>query len=140
MSKNKLKAQSSKPKAVTQNARILVLSLSFIFYLLCFALACFAQEQFVYDAKGKRNPFIPLVTSEGRLLNLDKEEGRGKEDLLIEGLIYDKNGRSFAIVNGSVVGVGDTIGNYQVLKIEENRIIFIKEGQTKEIKIEKGEK
>jgi len=105
-------------------------------FLICI-ISVFAEEQFVYDAKGKRNPFIPLVTSDGRLLKLDKEETRG--DLLIEGIIYDKYGRSYAIVNGAVVGIGDMAGDYQVLKIEEKKVIFIKEGKAMEVEMHKQE-
>jgi type II secretory pathway component PulC len=99
---------------------------------------CFAQDEFVYDAKGKRNPFIPLVTSDGKILNLDSVETSNK-GLALEGIIYDKNGVSFAIVNGSVVKVGDVVGDTQVLKIEKNKVIFIKEGQTSEIELKEGE-
>lgn len=100
-----------------------------------FWIFSFAQEQSVYDAKGKRNPFIPLITPEGRLLKLDREET--KSDLLLEGIIYDKHGRSFAIVNSSVVGIGDFVDDYQVLKIEQNKVILIKGGQTTEIGLNK---
>ncbi len=93
----------------------------------------FCQGEFVYDAKGKRNPFIPLVTSEGRLLNLDKQESEIPGGLAIEGIIYDKLGRSFAIVNSEVVGIGDTVGDYQVLKIFENKVVFIKDGVPLEV-------
>jgi len=95
----------------------------------------YAQEEFVYDAKGRRNPFIPLVTSDGRLVKLDREEA--KSDLLLEGIIYDKHGRSYALVNGSVVAVSDFVGEYQVLKIEQNKVIFIKNGETTEIALKK---
>ena len=95
--------------------------------LFAFCATAFAQEVFVYDPKGKRNPFIPLVTPEGRLVKLDKEEAAGP--LRIEGIIYDKHGRSFAVVNGFVVAIGDVVGDYQILKIEDNKVIFIKEGQ-----------
>jgi len=96
--------------------------------------AC-AQDEFVYDAKGKRNPFIPLVTSEGRLLKLDKQEARG--DLTVEGIIFDKEGRSFAIVNGAVVGIGDNVDAYRILTIEASRVTFIREGQITEVEINK---
>lgn len=96
-----------------------------------------AQEEFKYNAKGKRNPFIPLVTSDGRILKLDKEEGIG--GLSIEGIIYDEHGVSYAIVNGEVVKTGDKIGDYQVLKIEKDKIVFIKEGQPVEVELKKGE-
>ena len=106
---------------------------SCVFSALC--NVAFAQEGFIYDSKGKRNPFIPLVTQEGRLMKLDKEEAKG--DLTIDGIIYDKYGKSFAIVNGSVVGIGDAVGGYQVLRVEENKVIFIKEGQIVEVDLKK---
>jgi len=117
--------------------------LQLIFIFLCvlfFTSPCLAEGDFVYDAKGKRNPFIPLVTSEGRLLKLDKEESTsGIKELSIEGIIYDKQGRSFVLINGTVAGIGDIVGDYQVLKIEENKVIFIKEGQPVEVEFNKEE-
>jgi len=112
-------------------------------FVLCFLFLCsilfaqVAQGQFVYDAKGKRDPFIPLVTSDGRLLKLEQEEG--VTGLLLEGIIYDKNGLSYAIVNGSVVKTGDFVGDYQVLKILEKKVIFIKEGELLEVKLKEEE-
>ena len=98
---------------------------------------CCSEEEFVYDAKGRRDPFIPLVTPDGRLLKLEQEEG--VSGLLLEGIIYDKNGASYAIVNGEVVRIGDEVGDYQVLKIEEKKVVFIKEGQTVELELKKEE-
>ncbi|MEW6075951.1 MAG: general secretion pathway protein GspB, partial [Candidatus Omnitrophota bacterium] len=85
------------------------------------------ENKFVYDSLGKRNPFIALVTPDGRLLKIVDEEQSG--GLTLEGIIYDEQGISFAMVNGSVVKIGDTINGYQVLKIESNRVIFIKDGE-----------
>lgn len=95
----------------------------------------FGEVDFTYDAKGKRNPFIPLVTPEGRLLKLDKQEDVTQQGLVLEGIIYDKLGRSFAIVNADVVGIGDMVGDYQVLKIFENKVIFIKNGEPLEVEL-----
>jgi len=103
-----------------------------------FCIFSFAQEEFVYDAKNKRNPFIPLVTPDGRLVKLDREEEQG--DILIEGIIYDKQGRSFAIINDLVVKIGDMVGEYQVLKIEETKVIFLKDGQAMEVRLKKKQK
>lgn len=112
--------------------------LSFFLFLGILTLV-FGQGEFVYDAKGKRNPFIPLVTPEGRLLKLDKQEAVSSGSLAIEGIIYDKLGRSFAIVNSAVVGIGDTVEDYQVLKIFENKVVFIKDGQPLEVELIKEE-
>ena len=106
-----------------------------IFLLLCSLSFSFAQDDFKYDSHGKRNPFIPLVTSDGRLLRLDKEEGPSA--LVLEGIIYDKQGRSYAVVNGTVAGIGDSVEGYQVLKIEPDKVTFIKEGQTLEVQLKK---
>lgn len=125
-------------KIQNYSLKLLSLIFTFLIFLFYFLLRiCYAEGEFIYDSKGKRNPFIPLVTSDGRLLKLDKEEARG--DLVIEGIIYDKNGQSFAIVNGSVVGTGDIVGDYRVLKIEERKVIFIKDGQITEEEINKEE-
>ena len=107
---------------------IFIISLSFLVY---------SQAEFVYDAKGKRNPFIPLVTSDGRLLKLDAREVT--DGLFLEGIIYDKISMSYAIVNGSVVKIGDFVGDFQVLNIEKEKVIFIKDGQTIEVDLKKEE-
>jgi hypothetical protein len=93
---------------------------------------------YVYDEGQKRDPFIPLVTSDGRFVQLERtQEDPGSLELKIEGIIYDKYGLSYAIVDSSVVKIGDVIGDYQVLKIEEDRVVFIREGQIKEVLLQK---
>ncbi|HTY45817.1 MAG TPA: hypothetical protein VMD52_07510 [Patescibacteria group bacterium] len=96
------------------------------------------QSEFVYDVQGKRNPFIPLVTADGRLLKLETEAGK-TPGLSLEGIVYDRYGMSYALVNGEPVRVGDMAGEYQVLKIEKNKVIFVKEGQTLEMVLKKEE-
>ncbi|MCX5699899.1 MAG: hypothetical protein NTX01_09455 [Candidatus Omnitrophica bacterium] len=109
----------------------------FLFLFFVFYRVAFSEGEFVYDAKGKRDPFIPLVTPEGRLLKLDKPQDTTQQGLAIEGIIYDKLGRSFAIVNAAVVGIGDMVGDFQVLKIFENKVIFIRNGEPLEVELAK---
>lgn len=133
--KSKFKSQNHNVKFKT--FKFLIIVFTFTFYLLPFYPCSFAQDEFTYDSKGKRNPFIPLVTSTGKLLKLDTEES--SIGLLLEGIIYDDRGLSYAIVNGEVVKIGDIINDYQVLKIEKNKIIFIKEGEPLELELKKEE-
>lgn len=98
-----------------------------------------SDEQFAYDDKGRRNPFIPLVTPDGRLLKLDTEVREGIKGLVLEGIIYDKAGLSYAMVNGSVIKIGDTVSDYQVLKIEKDKVVFIKQGEMFAIELKKEE-
>ncbi len=121
-----------------RNKNLKTFILVFVIAILSLFCHLFAQEQFTYDAKGKRSPFIPLVTSDGRLLKLEVDEAN-KSALLLEGIIYDKRGLSYAIVNGMVVRIGDVVGDYQVLRIEERKVVLIKEGQTQELELEKEE-
>lgn len=86
------------------------------------------------ETKALRNPFMPLVTSDGRLISLDRE--KAKSDLVVEGTVFDKYGRSYAIVNSLVVEVGDTIDGFRVLKIEQGKVTFMKDGQTKVVEVQ----
>lgn len=110
-----------------------------IILLLVFPVVAFSQVEYAYDSKGKRDPFIPLVSPEGVLIKLDKEE-KASSVLSVEGIIYDKQGLSYALVAGNVVRVGDTVSDgYQVLKIEKNKVIFIKDGQLTEVLLKEEE-
>lgn len=127
-----------------RNKKATIRILKVMFFVFCFfylsSVVCrlsFTQEQFVYDAKGKRDPFIPLVTPEGRLISLDTEQT--KKALNLEGIIYDANGISYAIINGAVVRIGDMVDDNQVLKIESNKVIFIKEGNPFELELKEDE-
>lgn len=106
--------------------------------LIMFVLALLSQLCFGIE-KGKRNPFIPLVTPEGRLLQLEAEEEGNEEELRLEGIMYDKGGLSYAIVNAEVVKIGDWAGGYRVLRIEKNKVIFIIDNQIKEVELKKEE-
>jgi hypothetical protein len=105
-----------------------------LFFVLVYCFS-FAQGDFIYDAKGERDPFMPLVTPEGRFIKIKSRSVT--EGLELEGIIYDKISMSYAIVNGLVVKVGDFVGDYQVLKIEEKKVIFIKDGQPFEVELSK---
>jgi len=129
------------PPAACRLSQVLIPAAFYLLPVICIMLIYsigFAQGEFKYDAKGKRNPFIPLITPDGRLIsNLEKKEGAA--GLSLEGIIYDKGGLSYAIVNGVVVKISDKVGDYQVLKIEEKRVIFIKEGEPLEVELKKEE-
>jgi hypothetical protein len=94
-----------------------------------------AQEKSGYDPGGRRDPFLPLISPEGTLLKLETQVNSG--GISLEGVIYDKSGESYAIVDSKVVKVGDTVGDWQVLKIEQNKVIFQKDGQVQESELKK---
>lgn len=95
-----------------------------------------AAEQYTYKYEGKRDPFIPLISSTGYLINLEPENNA---TLRLEGVMYDPQGNSMAIINGELVRVGESIGDAVVSSIEPNKITVIKNNQKEEIELRKGE-
>ena len=98
-----------------------------ILSFLCLATFCFGQENFVYTSKGKRDPFMSLVTPEGKMIIFEYE--LFVSDMILEGIIFEPQGNSLAIINGKVVKVGEYIGSYAVLEIKQNEVILDKDGE-----------
>src|SRR3989338_7663815 len=98
--------------------------------------AVFAEDA-LYDAHGKRDPFIPLVTMSSRessgLVGVE-----GADDITIEGIVYDPKG-SVIIINGSVMKEGDELGNIRVLKIESKGVRFLLNGTETYVSLYKEE-
>ncbi|MFH1338444.1 MAG: hypothetical protein ABIH40_01155 [Candidatus Omnitrophota bacterium] len=114
---------------VNKNRTLLIL------YFLSLAFSSYAQQHLVYDDKGRRDPFIALVTPDGRLLNLEPADSEAT--ITVEGIIYDEGGRSYAIINGEVVSVGDYVLGQAVFKIEENKVTLLKDNKPVEYILEK---
>lgn len=129
-------AEGRIPKGEAKNLMILFVFACCAVIFTCFNLSSFAQEEYIYKPQGLRDPFSPLVTPDGRLVNLDVI--KGVTVLKVEGIIYDKRPYSYAVVNGLVVKTGDEIDGYQVLKIEKEKVIFVKDGKTLEAELKKG--
>ena len=99
-----------------------------IFSIFIFALSAFAQEEpgesFSYDSHGKRDPFWPLVSASGTILNYDKN--LSFSDMTLEGIIYEEGKNSLAIINSTIVKSGDNIGGYIVGEVKEEEAILLK--------------
>jgi len=80
-----------------------------------------------YQKADKRDPFIPYVTSDGQLINIgapDKEFA-----FKLEGIIYDKDGKSMAIINGEVLKADDTIADIKIVEIKRDSVVYMKNGE-----------
>ena len=95
--------------------------------LLPFFVVSYAEEEpFVYQRSG-RDPFLPWVTNEGKLI-----QGEGGfsslEDVVLEGIIWDPKGGSFAMMSGRILRKGDRIGRFEVLAIGKD-VVTLKAGE-----------
>ena len=114
-------------------------SLAAVFLLLLIAAASgvLAEEQkYSYKFQNKRDPFVPLVSPAGYLLNLEPEDNSA---LKLDGIMYDPHGDSIAIINGSLVRVGETIGDAVLSSIEQNKVTVIKDNQKVDIELRREE-
>jgi hypothetical protein len=96
----------------------------------------YAQDAFVYDDHGKRDPFVPLVSSTGMVVTYD--EDLSVNDLVLEGIVADAIGNNAAIVNGKVVKVHDQIGPYVVDVIAVDHVEFLKGTERFILKLKKS--
>ena len=84
-----------------------------------------ASDAAAYDAKGRRDPMVPLVSAEGVLLEPPKaapaEGVRGP--LVLEGIVHDPHGPSVAVINGTVWQVGEVRDDVEVVAIEPSRVV-----------------
>lgn len=104
----------------------------FSYLLLFWAAVASAQDNSADKGAFKRDPFIPLITPEGRLLDIDASIS---SDVKLEGIIFDPapGKSSFALINGKVVKSGDEINGYAVIRVEDNKVVLTRDGQAKEL-------
>lgn len=93
-------------------------------------------EDYVYKYQGKRDPFMPLITPSGFLVNLEPADDK---KLNLEGIMFDPKGASMAIINGELMSVGDTMGSAVVSGIEANKVVVIQDNEKIELELRRGE-
>ena len=101
--------------------------------ILCLILShfsvAFAQE-FRYDSHGQRDPFLP--PAQGTV-----ETIKTREEIHLEGIVFDPNQGSVAIVNGQMIKEGDSVAGLLLVKLEENKAVFERDGEAFEIVLNK---
>ncbi|MFH1622705.1 MAG: hypothetical protein ABIA97_06285 [Candidatus Omnitrophota bacterium] len=90
-----------------------------------------------YEKGKKRNPFIPIVTNEGQIINIEEEEKEAH--FTLEGIIFDKEGQSLAIINGQILKKNDMILDAKIVEIRKDSVVYVKDGEIFILEAEKGE-
>lgn len=92
-----------------------------------------------YRSKGKRDPLIPLLNSEGQRIHppgLDEETATGLSGLILQGIVFDSKAESYAIINGEIVREEDDIEGMRVVKIAPGAVTILAEGRTHELTLQ----
>lgn len=80
-------------------------------------------RDYKYFSKGKRDPFMPLVTGEMRT-SLGLEAVEDIDDIRCEGVIFDPGAKSMVVLNDEVLKEGDKVNNVEVIKIGKDLVII----------------
>ncbi|MBL7158818.1 MAG: hypothetical protein ISS91_04855 [Candidatus Omnitrophica bacterium] len=103
------------------------------FLILCVAILCpsgiaSAEEGvFVYDAAGKRDPFVPLigVTAKGAESISDIIS---IEDVTLQGIATNAAGQKVAIINDEMIKEGQIIGRVELKKVLSQSMVLLIDG------------
>ena len=79
----------------------------------------------LYQAKGRRDPFVQLVSAgsvqrTGSLMAVEMPE-----DLIVEGIACDAEKGCIVIANGTVMKQGESVGSVKALKIQNDGATFL---------------
>ena len=90
-----------------------------------------AADQFwMYDAKGRCAPFVPLVR-DGKIVPCETGaavDERGKSTApKLDGIVWDTGGHSLALINGGEAQVGDVINGWAVMEIRQDEVILARD-------------
>ncbi len=85
------------------------------------------------DTGNRRDPFVPLITAEGKRLDFPQEQSVDDAErlgrLTFQGIVLDPTGGSYAIINGKVVHEQDEIEGMKIVEIEPNIVTVLVEGK-----------
>ena len=96
-----------------------------------------AEESFVYEDHGKRDPFWRLVNNSGAMVNYETEVLLS--DMVLEGIISGANGDNLAIINHVIVKSNDKFGLFVVGRIDRDTVLLTKGQESFELKLKKKE-
>ena len=96
--------------------------------------SAFAETEIRYDSGGRRDPFVPLSGENNTLVTPTSSGVR------LEGVIYDPEGRSMAILNGKSYQKGEAVGDATVVKILKDRVVISVGNEEKTLRLREEEK
>lgn len=81
----------------------------------------YCASSYMYDSRGKRDPFVPLVGVNVKAAE-SIEDILSIDDVNLQGIAADSMGRMFAIINSEIVHVGETRGRVTIEDVSRNSV------------------
>lgn len=86
------------------------------------------EAAFRYDAKGRRDPFAPLVR-DGHIVSMSSGMRGDSSKPVLYGVLWDPSGNSIALINDGEARVGDAVGEYHVIEIRKDAVVLSSGGE-----------
>lgn len=95
----------------------------FIFALISAALMAVATgaEDFKYESRGRRDPFVSLVGPE-KASTAILSDVTSIDEIELEGIAIGAEGRAVVIMNGEMLRENDKVGNLEIKKITKSEV------------------
>lgn len=87
-----------------------------------------SEGAFVYNDDGRRDPFVPLVDDDGRFI-MEVGELYSFDDLTLVGILWDRDGKSTALINDEIVEEGQSFYGFTIKKISVNSVTVSRDGK-----------
>jgi len=97
--------------------------LTLLVFTLFIPIFSIEAEEFRYQSRGKRDPFVPLIGQEkaaGIVVALS--EVMSIDDIRLEGIAAQTSGNRSAIINGELVKENFKAGEVEIRKITKNSV------------------
>ncbi len=104
----------------------LIMALSLM--LPAIAGASLAADDFKYEVRGRRDPFVPLIGQE-KVSYVKLEDVSSAEEVKLEGIAAVGKGNMTAMLNGEILKEKDRVGGVEVKKINKESVIISIDGK-----------
>lgn len=106
------------------NLRILAIIIVFLTSGFCEA----SEEGFIYDSRGRRDPFIPLTDKDSptglrRIFTPPEAAVKLPVQIILKGILQ-KGEKFFAIINDEVMQKGDRIDEVEITEVQKDKVIL----------------
>ncbi len=90
-----------------------------------------SAAQSLYASKGRRDPFVPLITSSTKVSLTSGLMGvETPDEIVVEGIMQDPDPKkSVVVMNGSVLREGEEVGNVKVLELRADGVVVSVNGE-----------
>ncbi len=101
--------------------RVIVVSVFLTFLVVSFGAA---KDQFEYDPHGKKDPMVPVVDKNGKVLFEAEDGGRKSLALRLQGIIFKSRGVSKAIIDKRLYKEGDKVSGFLLKEIYPDHVVL----------------